>query len=825
MGAHFFGCPILGIGCGEYLRRPASLRRVLTWLSLAAVAGSNPLAAAPAPTQVTYSNNDLILLPEFDDGPGSIYPSLISVSGQTAAVSKVTVTLLNVNHVYPDDLDIILVGPGGRKTYLMSDAGLDVGLNNVTLTFDDAAAQPVPDTGPIVSGTYRPANYGTLADMFAEPAPPGPYATNLSVFNGTNPNGLWSLYVMDDLPNDTGYLEGWRLNLTLGDPLADVAVTLSDAPDPVANGGILVYTATVTNLGPGAASGIMLTNRLPALAQLVSVTTSQGSCSTTLEATVCSLGTLPKNAQAVVRLELLPMKATTMTNWAQVSALELDLNPGNNTASATTTVIRSANLGLTHFEPIETVPFGQDLVYTLAVTNRGPDAASNLRLTNGLDAGLTFLSVVSSQGSCSNVAGTVLCSLGTLEPGAGALVTIATRATSMQSATNTAWVVADEPDLDPSDNQSSFVTAILPVNDLAVALTGLPRSGPVGNTLTYTIWLTNQGPSLARDLFFLNSVGTETAFVSAESSQGTCLGSDGAVICALEPLPAGQVARVDLTVVPGRPGTLTNQVQVFGAGYDPDSANNLSIQTIEVFQPFNSFSNANPVQIAPSGPADPFPSTIEVGGIPAEVFKVTVTLESLSHPIANELEILLVGPDGQASWLMAAAGGATAVSNLTLCFDPESSRRVPKSGPLESGVYAPARYGLPGLGLPAPAPPGPYEADLDVFKGTNPNGFWSLYVYDLQPGNAGSLGDGWSLTVATLAFDPVPPEFTALELTSGGSVRLRFRGTRGQTYVVQASTNLEDWTDLEAAAESGPGVFTFEDRPAEPRRFYRARTP
>src|SRR5204863_4832230 len=108
----------------------------------------------------------------------------------------------------------LLVGPGGQKVLLMSDAGGSTGISNVTLTFDDAAASKLPDSAGITSGTYRPTDFAT-GDTFPSPAPAGPYGTALSVFNGLNPNGTWSLYVLDDEAGDSGSIAGgWSLKFT-----------------------------------------------------------------------------------------------------------------------------------------------------------------------------------------------------------------------------------------------------------------------------------------------------------------------------------------------------------------------------------------------------------------------------------------------------------------------------------------------------------------------------------------------------------------------------------------------------------------------------------
>jgi hypothetical protein len=96
----------------------------------------------------------------------------------------------------------------------MSDCGGSLGVNNVILTFDDAAAAGLPDSSQIVSGSYKPANFQPN-DTFAAPAPAAPYSATLSIFNGTNPNGTWSLYVVDDGRQDVGTISGgWSLTVS-----------------------------------------------------------------------------------------------------------------------------------------------------------------------------------------------------------------------------------------------------------------------------------------------------------------------------------------------------------------------------------------------------------------------------------------------------------------------------------------------------------------------------------------------------------------------------------------------------------------------------------
>ena len=161
---------------------------------------------------ITGENPNNIVIP--DSGPALSYPSTVNISGLVGAVTNVVVVLNNFSHSAPDDVDVMLVAPGGRKIVLMSDAGGANAVNNLSLAFDDAAASSLPDNGPLVSGTFKPTNFEP-GDSFPPPAPAGPpTGATLSALNGINANGIWSLYVVDDNGINAGAISGgWGLLL------------------------------------------------------------------------------------------------------------------------------------------------------------------------------------------------------------------------------------------------------------------------------------------------------------------------------------------------------------------------------------------------------------------------------------------------------------------------------------------------------------------------------------------------------------------------------------------------------------------------------------
>ncbi|TDE95979.1 PKD domain-containing protein [Occultella glacieicola] len=176
-------------------------------------------------------------------GAAAPYPSNVRLSGLGSYVTDVEVTLAGITHSSPADIDVVLVGPAGQTVVLFSDVGNIQPISDVTLTFDDDAATTVPV--PPVSGTFRPTDVDLDGDgsplpdaPMPAPAPAGPYGTSLAVFNGSDPNGTWRLFVVDDATGDAGSIDGWSLAVTTatvdaggpyaiaeGDPLFSLAAT------------------------------------------------------------------------------------------------------------------------------------------------------------------------------------------------------------------------------------------------------------------------------------------------------------------------------------------------------------------------------------------------------------------------------------------------------------------------------------------------------------------------------------------------------------------------------------------------------------------------
>ncbi|MFY9553539.1 MAG: DUF11 domain-containing protein, partial [Blastocatellia bacterium] len=171
-------------------------------------------------------------------------------------------------------------------------------------------------------------------------------------------------------------------------------------------GSLITYTMKVRNGGSATATGVTLTDVVPAGAVFIFVETSQGLISAPgflgTGTVNCSLGTLGAGASATIMLTLKITSAPqgTVTNTANIFSTSPDANLANNTVSVITAIggggggiIRIADLAVTSVASSSTVAAGTRLTYTVTVTNPGPDEADGVGVVDVLPPGVTFASI------------------------------------------------------------------------------------------------------------------------------------------------------------------------------------------------------------------------------------------------------------------------------------------------------------------------------------------------------------------------------------------------------------------------------------------------
>ncbi len=401
----------------------------------------------------------------------------------------------------------------------------------------------------------------------------GTTITNTAVVSGST----------DDVPGNNTATE----NTTVVAPTVpvDLSITKSDnGTDPVVAGEQLTYTLTVTNneaAGSGIdATNVVVTDTLPGGTSYVSAIPSQGSCTTNPDNTVvsCTLGDMLAGADATVTIAVAvdPFRRMPLLNTATVTGDETDDVPGNNSAEEPTAVAAQTDLSITKTDDPDPVVAGNQLDYTIVVTNLGSSGSNEAEMVDNLPPGVSFVSATASQGTgCTynEVQHQVVCDLGDIPPDGTANMTVVvavdpsttggdnpetpavteTNVIVNYASTRCNELTCTEIDVDPTNNSTWEDTEISPpapaTVDLGVVKSDSPGTVVAGEQLTYTVDVTNHDTAnTATNVVMTDPLPATVSFVSATPTQGTCGAIGNLVQCSLGDLAPSASAQVVVVV-------------------------------------------------------------------------------------------------------------------------------------------------------------------------------------------------------------------------------------------------------------------------------------
>ena len=265
---------------------------------------------------------------------------------------------------------------------------------------------------------------------------------------------------------------------------ADLALTKGDAPDPVIAGNSLTYTVNFVNNGPSAASTVSVSDTLPTGTTFVSATVSSGTGWSTTSPAVGGTGTVtftkpsvPPSETATFTIVVLVTPSVTagtvLSNTATASSATTDPTPGNNSATATTTVQRQSDLAVTKTTTALSAVPGGNLTYTITARNNGPSDSSSVSVTDPVPANTTFVSAAVTSGTGWTVSapavgatGNIVFQKSVLAPNETATFTVVVKVNTVVSAsqiTNQVSITGASTDPVATNNTATVNTSLFDV--------------------------------------------------------------------------------------------------------------------------------------------------------------------------------------------------------------------------------------------------------------------------------------------------------------------------------------------------------------------------
>jgi len=365
--------------------------------------------------------------------------------------------------------------------------------------------------------------------------------------------------------------------------LSDLGVTVATSVDPIPLGSNFTYTVRVYNNGRTTFTGVGLSNSISPWVRFISATSTRGSCSHSGGVVSCTFGQLTNNAQVTVTITGRADVAGTATNVARVYAAEVEQNSGNNVAVVENVIKGTTDLVVTQTSTPNPVPVTSNVVHTISVRNAGTVSPATLvNVTHFFPPSGGSFSFGSSQGGCVFDGAALFCDLGTINPGATAIIMITNRPANAGTFTNVVQATLHEIDLTPGNNTSASVFTVAAFPDVAVRLSAVPVNVSVTSNITYTVAVTNQGFTPAPNVTIRDVLPAELSFVRYSTNTANCSVNGQTVTCNVGNLAAGAGTRFTLTIRATFDGSVVNTVTASSDLPDPVLTNNSASVTVNV---------------------------------------------------------------------------------------------------------------------------------------------------------------------------------------------------------------------------------------------------
>ena len=387
-----------------------------------------------------------------------------------------------------------------------------------------------------------------------------------TIVNATNKNLTNYVNVTSDTydPNETN---NEAENTTEAVPEADLVIIKTVNNSTPMKGDTVTWTLVVINKGPDSAVNVVVSDNLPNGIRLVN-----GGSNVSFTIALLEAG---KN-QTFTFETVVEVSDADITNIANVTSDTYDPNETNNEDNETIEVPPISDLVIVKTVSNSTPRKGDVIVWTISVTNNGPDNAKEVLIEDVLPNGLTFIS-----GDVSRNNNRIYKLIDKIAKGETVNISFKTRVDVTNVNITNIAVVSSNKTYDPNEtnNEDNETISVDPEADISITKTVSNPKPKKGDLIVWTIKVTNNGPDTAFDVVVTEQLPEGLHLTKAVGSKGSFEGN----VWKIGNLTKGQSATLELTTrVLISNGRIANIVVVNSSTYDPNQTNNNDTEIIVV---------------------------------------------------------------------------------------------------------------------------------------------------------------------------------------------------------------------------------------------------
>lgn len=375
----------------------------------------------------------------------------------------------------------------------------------------------------------------------------------------------------------------------------NLVITKSTTSTSVQPGGQIIYNLEVQNTGNALASGVRITETVPAHTTFTG-TPSGWTCENGgVAGSICTYEVggvadgASQNVQFTVNVDEyadLSSEATAIENHVRVAAndesgSEVRMDDNEDTV---TVPLEIADIGVVKSDDVDPVlHIHHDYNYRITVTNHSTTTtATHVRIHDALPSGVVFNGFVTmGTASCSEVNSVIDCEIASLAPGETVVLEFNVTGNVPGRVTNEVTAQADQQDPNRANNRDTEETLIDPA-DLEIKKTVSKSAASIGGEVVYTLMVTNHGPDITTDVVVEDMMPDGLQVISAKADKGACTVSGRQVRCTVATLAVDEVMTMTLIAKANALGLQVNHATVASNEYDPNLTNNESSATVMV---------------------------------------------------------------------------------------------------------------------------------------------------------------------------------------------------------------------------------------------------